>query len=114
MKEVLFSGTPTAAEIIRHSIDPAWGPAGVSAVEALAAHLEALERDRALGDAAADEAQERYECSLIEEARAMVVGESRAIPTLEHLRVLLAALDWARHRYAQGQEPSSERVAVPF
>jgi hypothetical protein len=81
-----------AAQIIHESIDPSWGPVGVQAVESLEDTIEAMERD--LGDLASDRARERYEAAVVEEARAIVAGTSQAPPTLEHLRLVLEALDW--------------------
>ena len=47
------------------------------------------------GDAWSELAREEYEMGLIEEARRLVAGELPGVPSLEHLRVLLAWLDGA-------------------
>ena len=44
------------------------------------------------------QAQQHYESSVIEQARAIVDGEHSGPPTVEHLRVLLAWLDGALPR----------------
>jgi len=47
------------------------------------------------GDAWSALAREEYEIEVIEEARRLVAGELPGVPSLEHLRVLLAWLDGA-------------------
>ena len=47
------------------------------------------------GDAWSALAREKYEMGVIEEARRLVAGELPGVPSLEHLRVLLAWLDGA-------------------
>lgn len=49
-----------------------------------------------LGSAASGAAQDRYEASVIKEARAIVAGESKRAPTTEHLRIALSQLDGAK------------------
>lgn len=82
-----------ASAIIRESIDPVWGPSGVQAVEEPARHIEARESDYRDGDYWSGLARDRYEDGLVEESRRIVAGESDAIPTQEHLRILLERLD---------------------
>jgi hypothetical protein len=50
--------------------------------------------------AASGRAQDQYEAELIEEARAIVNGASKAPPSVEHLRVLTARL--SRPEFADG------------
>ena len=84
----------SVSAIIRESIDPAWGSAGVRAVEALARHAEEheawldprLEAERAAGEA-------RYQAGLIAEARDILAGSSQAQPQVAHLWALLERLD---------------------
>ena len=98
----------SVSAIIRESIDPAWGPAGVWAVEALARHAEAqeagldprLEAEQAAGEA-------RYQEGLVAEARAIVAGSSQAQPQVVHLWALLERLD--RH-----EGPAVEVPERPF
>ncbi len=87
-----------ASAIIRESIDPVWGAAGIQAVESLARHIEAREADWRDGDYYSGLAQDRYENGLVEESRRIVAGEIDAIPTREHLRILLERLDAATSR----------------
>ena len=59
------------------------------------------------GDYWSGRAQDRYEVRIIEEARAIVAGKSKAAPTVEHLRVLLEWLDGA-------SEQEHEQDSRPF
>jgi hypothetical protein len=87
--------------IIRESIDPAWGQAGVRAGEALADHAEdyeawlelQLEGERAAGE-------ERYQEGLIAEARAIVAGTFDAHPQAAHLGAVLDRLDRYAHPWS--------------
>lgn len=78
-----------ASQTIRDSIDPAWGPAGVAAVERLAASIEAIEQRRHLdaGD---------YLAQVEDEARSIVSGRCTTLPQVYHLEALLHELDQAR------------------
>jgi hypothetical protein len=58
-------------------------------------YLDEAEMDPAeeeQSSAASGRAQDQYEAELIEEARAIVSGASKAPPSVEHLRVLTARL----------------------
>lgn len=55
--------------------------------------VAAVARQRALNDAAAADAQDRYERHLYAEAIAIADGTITAQPTAEHLRVLFRVLD---------------------
>lgn len=66
-----------------------------------------LATDGSIGDVRSAEAQERYEAEIVEQARQIAAGRSMALPTREHLRVVLSWLD--------GVGPQSrERQAAPF
>ncbi len=86
-----------ASTIIRESIESRWGPAGVTAVERLAAHIEAIEHVEEIEQTEEIEGvDDDWEGFLVAEARAIVAGTSEALPAVEHLQVLLRELDGAR------------------
>lgn len=77
-----------ASAIVRESIESRWGSAGVSAVQRLAEHIEEIEQARAL-----EAGDDDWEGLLVAEARAIAAGTSVALPSVEHLQVLLRELD---------------------
>lgn len=74
-----------------------------------------IERQRQESDARQEDldsdpsaaAQDRYETSVIDEARAIVAGKVARAPTVEHLRIALAWLDGALSapQQTEGESP---------
>ena len=90
------------SEIIRASIDPAWGPGAAGALHRLAARVERREMLRALSG-------DDYLSQVEDEAREIASGKSNALPAHYHLEALLHELDQARRALSR-----SNSNDIPF
>jgi hypothetical protein len=68
-----------------------------------------LEQGSSEGERLSAVEQERYESSVIDEARAIVAGKSLKLASVEHLRIALSWLDCAR-----AGEPDCSEQSAPF